>query len=251
MRSTQFRGATAAAMLVAGSLLAAPAYAKNPPRPYVAARSSVVIPLHGCQSTAKWLDVMYAPRSRVDSAEVVSVRKRGYTFPVSRYRVCGAMGSGTYTVKSRVRWSVSRWRTKWAWNEVVKDVDVPFTCTFNRPPDTPDDYDGVDYAYYECTFDDGREWDEDVEYYDDMKYVDEYSKFFWVHNLPIGWRSDLWNGSLDVYPPDPWAVSEWPLTLTGAVADTESHYERYKKRVRRWIKRPTFTVKRVVEVTVR
>ncbi len=250
MRSTHFRGATAAAVLVAGSLLAAPAYAKDPPRPYVAARSSVVIPLHGCQSTSRWLDVIYSPGSRVDSAEVVSVRKRGYTFPVSRHRVCGYMDSGTYTIKARVWWSVSRWKTKWFRQRAVRDVDRPFTCT---APDSAGYKGGLLYAAYPCVFDDGGDIGDGYHYYtEDVEFEDDYGKYYRLNDMPSGWRSKFWGEDLDVYPPDQSPVrSDWPVAVTGAVVEGELYWDRYKKRVRRWIKKPTFTVKRVVQVTVR
>lgn len=252
MRSTIIHTATAFAVLAAGTLGVGPANANHPPRPYVGVRSSVVIPLHGCQSTAKWVNVIYSPGTRVDSSEVVSVRKSGYTFPLSQYRVCGYMGSGTYTVKTRVRWSVSRKKTKRVRVYSERDVDVPFTCTLESLPDPPtanDEWD--DSAVYRCAYDDGREWDEEVDYSRNPEDLEYYERYYWVNNLPTGWISYLVHGQLDVEPANPYAVSELPQTFTGATRESESYFFYRQKRVLRWIKKPTLTVNRVVQVTVR
>lgn len=253
MRRSLLPTATAVAIL-AGSLWQGPAYAKSPPRPAVTARSSVVIPSYACQSAAKWVKTIYSPGSRIDSSEVVSVRKRGYTFPVSHYRVCGYMGSGTYTVKVRVRWSVSRWRSKWRWDGYQELVDVPFTCSLDRPPDPPD-YESV----YVCAYDDGREWNDEYEYTTDPD-ATGFERYYWVNNLLNGCDHTGLSGNYDwaylwINPQD-WSLGPacsqvWPQTLTGGTREPEWIEYRYKKRVRQWVKKPTFTVSRVVQVTVR
>ena len=249
MHVTLLKASTALVSILLGTLVVTPANAKVS-RPSVDARSSVVIPWHDCQSTAKWINVIYASGTRIDSSEVVSVRKRGYTFPVSRYRVCGYMGSGTYTVKTKVWWSVSRVGTKRVRVYRERDVDVPFTCGLEKLPDTPtEDDEWNDYAIYRCAYDDGREWDEDAEYSSSPDDLDYFETYFSVNNLPGGWQASLMQGRLDVWPSDP--TSDMPPTFTGATRESESYVTYRKKRVLKWIKKPTMTVTRDVRVTVR
>lgn len=126
--------------------MAGPAQAKPKP-PHVTVRPSVTIPWYGCHDTTDWARVRRYPRTRIVDKQAISVRKRGLTHPVSYYEICGYMGSGTYTVKTKLDWQVRkkekrsepvyRYRTVrkftgeytpkvWEWRE------RPITCTLYR-----------------------------------------------------------------------------------------------------------------------
>lgn len=255
----------------AGALVAAPAQARQPEPPLVTARASVIMPSYACQSAGKWVHVTYYPGTRVDSSFVTSVRKRGFTFPVSDYKVCGYMGSGTYTVKTKVRWSAATWGWKrvpvYRYKDVQKptgeytppvwaDKAYPFTCTLDGPTTQNSEYrGGILTAYYRCASDDGSDID-----------LDEDSTV----NLP---NSDWTFTYLDssgqlILRPTRTNIpfDEVPVTVTGTAVNTVQvggdepiyktvskryvhHYR--KKRVSRWVKKPPLIVSRVVQVTVR
>lgn len=256
----------------AGVVVAPPAQAKRPDPPQVTALSSVTMPSYACQSAGKWVHVTYFPGTRVDSSWVTSVRKQGFTFPVSDYKVCGYMGSGTYTVKTKVRWSVAKWGWKrvpvYRYKDVQKptgeytppvwaDKAYPFTCAINGPATQNSEYrGGVLAAFYNCVSDDGS----DISFAEDS-----------TVNLPSSdWTFtdlDYYSGQLILSPTrNNIPFSEVPATVTGTATQTvqvggdEPIYEtvskRYvhhyrKKRVTRWVKQPALTVNRVVQVTVR
>jgi hypothetical protein len=260
------------AALSVGVLATTPAQSKGRDAPQVTVRSSVVIPWHACVTTGKWGTAAPAPGTRVDRAWVVSVRKRGYTFPVSNHKFCGYMGSGTYVLRIKVRWSVVRWRWKrvpvYRYKDVQKftgeytptvwgDKLFPFTCRLDAPTTLSTEYlGGILGAYYDCASDDGSEID------------------FTVTDSEVNLPNPDWDFSHLSYDgrlilsPKRYNIpfGEVPTTVTGTATDrvvvggeepiyttvSKRYIHHYrKKQVRRWLKRPTFTVKRVVQVIVR
>jgi hypothetical protein len=181
MRSTHFRWATAAVVLVAGSLLATPAYAKNPPRPTVRIPSSFNIPWWDCEEDAwTWVDVKDGKRVRVRDYDV-TIRKPGYTEPIGD-DICGYMGSGTYNFRVKVYTQERGW--KWKKRAVYKTVTwqeldhyeygdfisrmTPFQCQWfkgklaydvpaSEPIDPQGDYNWYN-AYYNCTIPGDPSW---------------------------------------------------------------------------------------------
>ncbi len=128
-------------------------------------------------------------------------------------------------------------------------MDRPFTCTV---PESASYKDGLFYVEYPCLFDDGGDIGDGYHYYtEDVEFEDDYGKYYRLNDMPTGWRAVFWGEDLDVYPLDQSPPMTVPDTITGAVVEGELYWDRYKKRVRRWVKKPTFSVKRVVQVTVR
>lgn len=257
-----------AAMVLASS----PVQAKRPEPPQVIGRSSVTMPAYGCQSAAKWMRHIHFPGTRVDEASVTAVRKQGYTFPVSDAAVCGYMGSGTYTVTTKVWWSASTWRSKhvpvYRYREVRRPTgettptewetrDYPFTCALDGPATQNTEYrGGVIIAFYNCSSSDEAP-----------------INFGWDDCCTVNLPSSDWTyqgryyGQLLLAPTrNNIPFSDVPQSVTGTGKGTvavgggdpiyESVRERYvhhyrKKRVLRWVKQRPVIATHVVQVTVR
>lgn len=231
------------------------------------------MPYYTCQSAGQWTHVTYSPGSRVDSSWVTSVRKRGYTYPVSDFRVCGYMGSGTYTVKTKVMWSVARWGQKrvpvYRWRDVQKptgeytppiwaDQDFSFTCALNGPATLNMEYrGGILLAFYNCSSNDGSR----IYFGDTDCCTVNIPSSDWVlqhlgadaqlllaptrNNIPFG-----------EVPQSVTGIARQSVQVGGDEPIYETVSQRYvhhyrNKRVRRWVKQPTLTAERTVQVTVR
>lgn len=269
MRTRWVSVAVTAALTV--GLSATPSAART--RPDVIARSNVVIPWHSCQGTGRWTQTFSNPGTRVDSASVIAVRKPGYTFPVSEYRVCGYMGSGTYSLRIKVWWSKKHWVKKrvpvYRFKDVQKEIgetspepiyeDWPFTCSKVDASSGPD----WTYSWYNCPRDNGVPWPTGV--YNTPLVTKCVSTL--PSELAVDWP---WNGNMPTQPSDyerVWVVGDGsPDTFTGTVTvrtgqtEPQPTYETVQKRyihhyrttkVQRWVRQTPFTVERNVRVDVR
>lgn len=272
MRPAAISFVVGVALLPAGTLSGS-ALAADPPN--VTARTSVTIPWYACQFADEWMTVSRKPGTRIDSRWVSSVRKRGYTYPISRGKVCGYMGSGTYTIRMNVKWSRRGWGVKSVPVYRYKDVqkvdhyeyverayeDWPFTCTLLKT--TTGETGGTPYAFssYRCALDNGKQWDAG------LTLPETYTT-----TLPEGHQPSwpTWSS----YPRENYddvvvygnVTTPAPAAFTGTarvatapegnrpvyrtVKKRYVHHYR-KKKVRRWIPQKSVTEVHVVQVSVR
>ena len=254
-------------MVVASS----PAEAKPRP-PQVTGRTSVTIPPYGCQSAGKWMRPLYFDGTRVDQGWVTSVRKQGYTSPVSDAAVCGYMGSGTYTVRVKVQWSaaVRSWKRipVYRYREVQQPTgettptqwetrDFPMTCALDGPATQNSEYrGGILMAYYDCasggdvSIDFGQQdcctvtipnsdWTFNGMYYEQIFLAST------RNDIPFGDvpQSLAGTGKADVV-----VGGGDPAYETGRHRSV--HHQRQNRFVR-WVRQPPVIADRVVQVTVR
>lgn len=215
---------------------------------------------------------LYFDGTRVDQGWVTSVRKQGYTSPVSDAAVCGYMGSGTYTVRVKVQWSaaVRSWKRipVYRYRDVQRPTgettptqwetrDFPFTCALDGPATQNTEYrGGVTLAFYNCSASDGApinfgqqdcctvtmpnsDWTFQDMYYQQLLLAPN------RNNIPF---SDV--------PQSVTGTGKGMVAIGGGDPVYETVRQQYvhhyrKKRVVRWVRQPPVIANRVVQVTVR